>query len=45
VVGGKQVGTVPYGAATAYLYTGGDTVWVVTTDDPAVAAELLAALP
>lgn len=44
-VGGKQVGTVPYGENTVILYTSGDTAWVVTVVDERAGAELLAALP
>jgi hypothetical protein len=44
-VGGKQVGTVQYFDNTVYLYTQGDTAWMVTATSESAAAELLAALP
>ena len=44
-VGGKDVGTTRYGDSTIYVYSSGDTSWVVTAMAEDAAAELLAALP
>jgi hypothetical protein len=44
-VGGKQVGTVPYGDNTIFLYTSGDTAWAITAVEASAGAELLEALP